>query len=145
MNLMIDISEKYNETDVVIRCSHIDPELQKIIDMLQNTDRLMTVSKDNATEKIRFDRICYFESVDELTFVYTEDTVYRCKEKLYELEELLKKSSFVRISKSCILNIDYLESVRATFNGKLEGQLTNGEKVIINRHYVSEFKKKFGL
>ena len=77
--------------------------------------------------------------------MYTEKTVYRCKEKLYELEELLENSSFVRISKSCILNIDYLESVKAVFNGKLEALLSNGEKVIINRHYVSAFKKKFGL
>lgn len=145
MKLIIDISEKYTEAEATIRCSRIDGEVQKIIDLIQNIDKFLIVQKDGATEKIRFNNICYFESVDELTFVYTEKTVYRCKEKLYELEELLEDSSFVRVSKSCILNIDYLESVKAVFNGKLEALLSNGEKVIINRHYVSAFKKKFGL
>lgn len=145
MKLIIDISEQYDETEIVVKCRRVDAELQKIISMLQNSEQTLMVQKDGSTEKIRYDVVCYFESVDDLTFVYTEKAVYRCKQKLYELEELLKDRTFVRISKSCILNIDYLESVKAAFNGKLEALLSNGEKVIINRHYVSAFKKKFGL
>ncbi|MBQ8134028.1 MAG: LytTR family transcriptional regulator [Clostridia bacterium] len=145
MKLVIDISEQYDETEIVVKCKKVNAELQKIINMLQNSQQSLLVQKDGLTEKVRYDEVCYFESVDDLTFVYTEKAVYRCKEKLYELEELLKDRTFVRISKSCILNIDYLESVKAAFNGKLEAMLSNGEKVIINRHYVSTFKKKFGL
>lgn len=65
--------------------------------------------------------------------------------KLFELEETLTNSSFVRISKSCILNIDFIEKVKPMLNGKYEVLLINGEKLIINRHYVPIFKKKFGL
>ena len=101
--------------------------------------------KDNSTKILKIEDICYFESVDEQTFVYTQEDVYSCQKKLYEAEEILSDTSFVRISKSCILNIDYLESVRALLNGKLEGTLSNDERVIINRHYVPAFKKKFGV
>ncbi len=145
MKLVIDISDQYEETEIIVKCRNVNAELQKIINMLQNTEQSLIVQKDGSTEKLKYEEVCYFESVDDLTFVYTEKTVYRCREKLYELEQLLEKSTFVRISKSCILNIDYLESVKAAFNGKLEALLSNGEKVIINRHYVSAFKKKFGL
>ena len=65
--------------------------------------------------------------------------------KLFEFEEALINSSFVRISKSCILNIHFIEKVKPTLNGKYEVLLINGEKLIINRHYVPDFKKKFGL
>ena len=70
--------------------------------------------------------------------------VFSSDKKLYELEEQFKDSSFVRISKACILNIDHLDSVKVLINGRLEARLLNGEKLIINRHYVSAFKKKLG-
>lgn len=47
----------------------------------------------------------------------------------------------MRISKSCILNIDFIEKVKPMLNGKYEVLLINGEKLIINRHYVPDFKK----
>lgn len=148
LKLIIDSTDKYTETEIIIRCRCIDKEVEKIIEFLKKPEKnenLLTVQTDETTRKIKFEDIFYFESVDERTFVYTEDNVYRCKEKLYELEKILKESPFVRISKSCILNTDCLESIRASFNGKLEALLINGEKVIINRHYVPDFKRKFGL
>lgn len=148
MKFVIDKSDKYAETEIIIKCGSIDEEVKKIIGLIEKyekSDVFLTVQAEGITKKIKFENIFYFESVDERTFVYTEDAVYRCKEKLYELEERLKAGSFVRISKSCILNIDCLESIRASFNGKLEALLINGEKVIINRHYVPDFKRKFGL
>ena len=148
MKFVIDKSDKYAETEIIIKCSSIDEEVEKIIGLIEKSEKsdvFLTVQAEEITKKIKFEDIFYFESVDERTFVYTEDNVYRCKEKLYELEERLKAGSFVRISKSCILNIDCLESIRASFNGKLEALLINGEKLIINRHYVPDFKRKFGL
>lgn len=85
----------------------------------------------------------YIESVDNKTFIYTERDVFENNFKLYELVERLKDTSFIRISKHLIVNIDYIQNVRALINGKFEALLTNGEKVIVNRHYVKAFKDKF--
>ncbi len=148
LKLTIDSSGEYTETEIIIKCRCIDREVEKIIEFFNKSEKnenLLTVQTDETTKKIKFEDIFYFESVDERTFVYTDDNVYRCREKLYELEEMLKDSPFVRISKSCILNMDCLDSIRASFNGKLEALLINGERVIINRHYVPDFKRKFGL
>ncbi|MFR9043004.1 MAG: LytTR family DNA-binding domain-containing protein, partial [Intestinibacter bartlettii] len=87
----------------------------------------------------------YIESVEEKTFVYLEKEVYESNLKLYELEEQLKNTSYIRVSKSIILNIEKLQSVKPLINGKLEANLKNNEKILINRHYVPEFKKKFGI
>lgn len=144
MKLKIEMFDTCKETEVNIKCKEIDNRLKKAIDILKS-DKSFTVRKDNSTKVLKIEDIYYFESVDEQTFAYTQDDVYSCQKKLYEVESVLSDTSFIRISKSCILNIDYLESVRALLNGKLEGTLSNNEKVIINRHYVPEFKKKFGL
>lgn len=144
MKLTIQKTEE-QEPEIIIKCCEVNSELQKIMDFIENTEKIIIVQNNGAMEKLNLDDIYYFESVDEQTFVYTMDKVYQYSQKLYELERILENTSFVRISKSCILNTDYLESVRAAFNGRLEALLSNHEKVIINRHYVPQFKRKFGL
>lgn len=145
MKLSIEQSSDYTETEIIIHCAMLDRNLQKIIEQIQLVSCILSVQKDDCTHRLKPDTVCYLESVDEQTFVYTEKEVYTSQMKLYELEEILKQSTFVRISKACILNIDFLESVRPLLNGKMEARLSNGERVIVNRHYVPEFKKKFGL
>lgn len=145
MKLVIEQDGNLKETEIVIRCSVINSELQKIIDAIKICSFTITAYKDGYLQKINHEAVCYIESVDERTFIYCENEVYESKMKLFEFEEALINSSFVRISKSCILNIDFIEKVKPMLNGKYEVLLINGEKLIINRHYVPDFKKKFGL
>lgn len=145
MKLTIEQSANYIETEIIIHCNTINRTLQKLIEQIQLSSYILTVQKGDSMLLLKPDVVYYLESVDEKTFVYVKDEVYLSSMKLYELEEYLKNSSFVRISKSCILNINYLESVRPLLNGKMEATLSNNEKVIVNRHYVPDFKKKFGL
>ncbi len=142
MKLRLETSLEYNETEVYIQCQKVDNKIQKIIDIVNDDTKRMTVKKEGVSEMIKIQDIYYFESVDERSYVYAETEVYSTEKKLYEIEELLKESSFVRISKSCILNIDHLDGVKMLRNGKLEAQLSNGERLIINRHYVPSFKQK---
>ena len=94
----------------------------------------------NAEQMINILDIYYIESVDKKTFVYLENAVYRTDFRLYQLKDKLKTYGFVQISKSCILNINILESIRPLFNSRMEATLKNGEKVNINRNYLNEVK-----
>ena len=145
MKLKLDCSPEYKEAEVSIKCSAVDDRLQKIIDIVQNDEKQLTVKKDDFSRVIKASDIYYFESVDEKSFVYCKSEVYSSELRLYEIEELLSNTSFVRISKSCILNTDVLDKVRISLNGKMEATLQNGERVLITRHYVPAFKKKLGL
>ncbi|WRK53042.1 LytTR family DNA-binding domain-containing protein [Coprobacillaceae bacterium CR2/5/TPMF4] len=71
--------------------------------------------------------------------------MYETNSRLYELENKLDNRYFIRISKSIILNLRKLASVKAYLNGRYEATLINNERVIITRHYVNDFKKKFGM
>ncbi len=145
MKLKIEQSDQYSDIEIIIKCNIIDSNLQKIIEQIQLSSLVLTVQKDGSILLLKSELVYYLESVDEKTFVYCENEVYSSSLKLYELEEMLKKTSFVRISKSCLLNINYLGSVKTLLNGKMEATLLNGERVVINRHYVPEFKRKFGI
>lgn len=101
--------------------------------------------EDGVPVSVPLEEIFYFESVDSRTFLYCEDRVLRCGQKLYELEELLESTFFLRVSKNCILNSAVVSSVRAQLSGRVEAQLTNGEKVLISKHYAQAFRDKFSL
>ncbi len=145
MKLEIKKDPQYEEAEVELRFSQEDEQIRSIIELVQQRPRCIKVRLEGTIKKIDIKKIFYFESVDEKSFIYTEKNVYPIDRKLYELETLLKETSFVRISKSCILNTDLLDSVKVLLNGKMEASLQNGEKMVINRHYVPGFKQKFGL
>ncbi|WP_323400967.1 LytTR family DNA-binding domain-containing protein [Christensenella sp.] len=145
LKLLIDQSPDNEEVEITIKCGMIDPALEELIAQIRLYSFSITAKKDGRTYTVSLSDIYYFESIDNRTFLYTEHEVYECELKLYELEQQLTKTDFVRVSKACILNVKVLESVRALLNGKMEAELENGEKVIINRHYVEALKRKLGM
>lgn len=146
MKLTIEESQDYQETEIIIKCQNQqDEDIQKVILAIQSLQSNLICKKEKQYYQILLSDILYIESIDEKVFVYTHQDIYEDFRKLYELEKLLQDKGFIRISKSCILNLDYLKSVRALFNGKYEATLMNDEKLIINRSYMAAFKKAFGL
>ncbi len=143
MKLTIEQSDMFREPEIIIKCGMIDVCLQHIIDELQLMMFSVSGSKGGSLYKLALEDIFYFESVDEKTFACCEQEVYECDYRLYELEERLHNTSYVRISKSVILNTAKLKSIRPQLNGRFEASLVNGEKQIINRHYVDALRKKF--
>ena len=144
MRVEIEQDARLKVPEITIRCPAIDEDILRIVAMLRVQEQKITGILDGDYHLLDAKAILYFESVDKRTFCYTQEAVYECPLRLYEIEELLSNTSFVRISKACILNIDHLDSVKVLINGRLEARLLNGEKLIINRHYVSAFKKKLG-
>ena len=85
--------------------------------------------------------IFYCESVKKTTFVHVAGNTYRTDHRLYDLAEKLQDCGFVRVSKSCILNINVLESVKPLFNSRMEAILTTGDRLYINRTYLKNVKQ----
>ena len=145
VKINIHQSDTFEEIEINIKCYSIDKKLNDLISLINNHYSSLVLKDQDYTYSINPNQIFYIESIDDKTFVYLENQVLENSLRLYEVEETLKEGTFIRISKSCILNIDYLRSVKALLNGKYEAHLFNGEKLIISRHYVSSFKKKFGM
>lgn len=130
------------ETEIIIKCSHVDARLQQLIDQIRQHSFSLTGYQEDREFQLPLEQIYFIESVDGKTFLYLEKEVYSCRETLAFLEEKLVHTSFVRISKSCILNTGFLQSVRPLFNHRLEAALQNGETLIITRSYIETLKNK---
>lgn len=143
IRLTIDQSAEHKEVEIIIKCAEIDGRLAQLIDQIKQYDIKLLGNKNGNTYSLIAVDVMYIESIENISFLYDEDKVYESDLKLYELETLLKDMQFLRISKNMIVNTARVKSVRALFNGKFEAQLTNDEKVIVNRHYVKAFKENF--
>lgn len=90
-------------------------------------------------------KVIYLESVDRRTYVYTAEEVYESNLKLYELEQQLEEYGFFRVSKSCVIQLKYIKSLKADINRRIKVTLENGEQLIVSRQYADALKQKLGV
>ena len=146
MKIIIEQNDNCEETEVRILCPGQKDEMtEELIQHIQNFAFGLKAWKDGNIYKLRQDEIFYIECIEDKTFLYTDKDTYESPLKLYRIEEQLRNTAFVRISKSVLLNCDWLDHVRPLLNAKIEACLVNGEKLLINRHYTTAFRSKFGL
>ena len=131
-----------NEPEMVeIRYHWITDEIQEIVSFVKSRQGQLSATRDGQRFEVPVMDLFYAESVDERVFLYTASDSYEIRIKLYELEDLLKSKSFLRISKSMIVNLMKISSVRPALNGRFSAVLKNGEEIIISRKYVPELKR----
>ena len=131
-----------NEPEMVeIRYHWITDEIQEIVSFVKSRQGQLSATRDRQRFEVPVMDLFYAESVDERVFLYTASDSYEIRMKLYELEDLLKSKSFLRISKSMIVNLMKISSVRPALNGRFSAVLKNGEEIIISRKYVPELKR----
>lgn len=145
MKISISIEPEFGETEVVIKAASLTAEIDKVIAALRMADDKITVIKDGETHILDISKIAYIETVDRRTFVYTETDCFESKLKLYETEEKLCSVGFLRISKSCIVRLKYIRSLKADIDRKIRITLENGEQLIASRQYADELKKRLGV
>lgn len=143
MKIVIECRED-SELEIVIRCNKVDDNIKKIISLLED-NKFIIGKLNNRSYQIMVNDIYYIEANEDRVFLYCKDKVYETNSRLYELENELETCSFIRISKSILLNLNKLDNIKALLNGRYEAMLINDEKLVITRHYVSDFKKKFGM
>lgn len=145
MNVTITENPALDDIEVSVACPRIDERVQRIVSALGAFNRALVGERDGATYRLDVDDVCYAETVDGKTFLYTADAVYQTPLKLYELEERLAGTEFVRASKQMLVNFDHVASIRPALNARLQLMLDNGEAVIVSRQYAPVIKRKLGL
>ena len=112
VKITININENINETEININCNQLTPEVENMIAMLRMINQQMLVTKDGECYLLDVNKIVYIEVLERKTFVYTEDAIFESKLKLYEMEERLCQSGFFRISKSSLVHLRYIKSIK---------------------------------
>lgn len=142
MKILLEQNESLKDIEVFIRYARMNNRIKHLEAVLKSLDKTIKCSIGDEEIWIPVCDIYYIESVDKKTFIYCQDSVYQCALRLYQLLDELMESGFVKVSKSCILNIHVLERIRPLINSRMEAFLSNGEKIYITRKYVASIKER---
>lgn len=130
------------EDEIIIRYKSMTPEVEKIIGFLQDKQKFLYGNLENEKVIVKLSQILYVESVDGRTYAYTDSQVVRLDYSLAQLEGALDDINFFRCSKSMIINIDKVKTLRSLASNRIEATMCNGESVLISRTYASDFRKR---
>ena len=134
-------TDKTQPEIVEIHCHKVSDEVKEIVAFVKSRQGQLTGSIEDRQFEILVRDVFYIEAVDNKVFIYTQNEVYEIKQKLYELEEMLKDKRFLRVSKSTLINLMKVSSIKPALNGRFTAVLYSGEEMVISRKYVPELKK----
>ena len=135
-----------SENEIVLRCRELDDEMLHVLSLLRSG--MQTVcgwAEDRQMVFLRPGEVLYVESVEEKTWLYCEDVVWRTALTLAELESRYEALGFCRVSRSMVVNLHGIRQLKSCAGSRIEATMHNGEKVLISRHYGPLLRERLGM
>ena len=145
MKIEIIVDEEATDLNISVTCKQLTPDVEKILTMLRMMNHQLMAKKNEETFLLDIAQVIYIESVDRKCFVYTSDEMYESDFRLYELEKQLEEYGFFRVSKSFLIHLQKVQSLKAEINRKIRITMSNGEQIIASRQYAEDLKKRLGV
>lgn len=138
MKVRIEIEEELQEEEVVIRCSKMNEQILKIqVAIMEHAGGKQHIALKNGDTEyyLPLEEILFFETENKTVYAHTRDKMLETEYKLYELEELLP-GSFMRISKSAIVNLEPIYSITRNLTASSVVEFVHSHKQIyVSRNY----------
>ena len=147
MRVRIEIEPELPEDEVIIRCRKVEEHILKLQQMAVDSgpgDSCIALQSGDTKYYVPLAQLLFFETEGKLVQAHTADRLYLTDRKLYELEESLP-GSFMRISKSTIVNLDHIYSItrNLTASSIVEFYGT-AKKVYVSRNYYKALTERLG-
>lgn len=145
MKIEILVDEKAADLKISVTCRQLTPDVEKMIATLRMMNHQLTARKEDEIYLLDIAQILYIESVDRKCFLCTADEVYESDFRLYELEQRLEEYGFCRVSKSCLIQLQNIQSLKADIDRKIRITMSNGEQIVASRQYAEQLKRRLGV
>ena len=145
VRIRTEVSADLAEDEIVIRVKARDERLTELEDAIGDLLRggqCLSLTSDGREYVVEKHRILFFESANGKVYAHTADRIYTAEHRLFELEQLMPPT-FVRISKSVIVNVMQVESIHRELVGNGELTLRGcGKRVYFSRAYYKLLQYK---
>ena len=146
MQIEIKIDSLCKEPKLILLTDKITIEIQEIIKRLSDEiPQMLCGFKDETVEILKQEELIRLYATTGKVFATTSKGEYLLKLRLYEVENRLEKTSFVRISNSEIINLKNVKSFDLSFAGSICVTLSNGAVTYVSRRYISRIKQVLGI
>lgn len=146
MKYEIQIDDAYAEPKVVIFTAAITEDVNKLVKRLsEDVPAVISGFKDEKIEILEQDDLIRIYASAGKVIAVTSRGEYILRLRLYEMENLLNRNHFVRISNSEIVNLKKARSFDLNFTGTILIKLSDGTSSYVSRRYVAAIKKILGV
>lgn len=148
MNVELKIDENLKETKITISSPSLNEDVKKVNDLLNNSfilNNKMNVFLEREMFIINLSDIETIYSSNNKVYVKANNNLYTTKYKLYELEEMLWNSTFVRISNSEIVNFDKVKKLDLKLTGTILLFFKSGAETYVSRRYMKKIKEYLNI
>lgn len=149
LNIKVEIDQTCAEPEIILHASKITEQLEKLMESIRilTGDNLQTLIGFKAGE-------AFLLQLQDVSSIFTESgkvyartgpDSYILKSRLYELEEKLAGTQFLRVSNSEIVNFKKVKSLDLSRTGTIMLKFKTGETTFVSRRYVDKIKQYFQL
>ncbi len=142
VKITINENTEQKEDEIIINCAYMDERMKKLVDYVWQFTFSLEGELEGKFYQIPLDELYYIETVDGRTFLYDSKHAYHSRQTLTVLEQKLAHTTFLRISKNCLMNVAWLKCVQPYVNHRMQAELKNGEKLLISRNYIEALKER---
>jgi len=142
MQIEVKIDTSCSEPRIIIVTNQITDEIQEIINKLSNSSaRMLTGFRENTLEILNQQEIIRIYAQSGKVLAATTSGEYTLRFRLYELEQRLDPTCFVRISNSEIINLKKVKGFDLSLAGNIRVTLVDGSVTYVSRRYISKIKQ----
>lgn len=84
-------------------------------------------------------------AANQKVYVQTDKAEYLLRHRLYELEELLDRQRFLRISNSEIIHVRKIQDIDLSVTGRICIRFREDVYTYVSRRYIPKIKKSLGI
>jgi two-component system, LytTR family, response regulator len=92
---------------------------------------------------VDLDDIYFFQASGDYVTIHKQKGTHLINESMNNLESKIDPGQFVRIHRSTIINLRYIDNLQPYFNGEFFITMKNGEKLKLSRNYRDKIKSIF--
>lgn len=127
--------------EIIIRYRQMTEQISNIVSYVEERNDKLLVEKDGQKVVLSPQNVLYLESVDGVTYLYTEHEVYKANLTLMSVEANYVEDGYFRCSKSMVINIYRIKKLKSLAGNRIDATMDNGEHVVISRRYAKELRK----
>lgn len=146
MDIEVKLDSRYSEPKVVIYTAEMNSAVGILLEKLGSAaiNNIVGFQDDMAAILEQSDIMRIFAEGGKV-YAETQTSRYTLRLRLYEVENVLDKRHFVRISNAEIVNLRMVDSLDLSFTGTICVKLKNGNVSYASRRYVPKIKTILGL
>ena len=149
MNVEVKINPDVKDTEVLITAEKKSRFLCGLVDVIQDFDKKRAASLTghigDRAYLVDVADILRIYAANQKVYVQTDKAEYLLRHRLYELEELLDRQYFLRISNSEIIHVRKIQDIDLSVTRRICIRFRDDVYTYVSRRYIPKIKKSLGI